>query len=156
MGNLYAKFKISSFKIEWSVCGGRRTDKWDAAPLYLRARLAKIFNNEYSKLLHRFACEDNNHVQYKLASNVNVRSMPLKESYHRSLWPLQITITLTGDTMFINFCNLGLKNCWLGIDQQTFSQVPLTILPWWPLILDSSRDGPWPDPTRPEHTFDLQ
>jgi len=36
---------------------------------------------------------------------------------------VQITITLTKSTLLIFFCNLGLKNCWLGrpgIEHTTF------------------------------------
>jgi len=48
------------------------------------------------------------------SGDVDARPTPFKESRHRSLWPLQITITLTESALLIFFCNPGLKNCWHG------------------------------------------
>jgi len=48
------------------------------------------------------------------SGDVDARSTPLKESRHRSLWSLQIIITLTESALLIFFCNSGLKNCLHG------------------------------------------
>jgi len=46
-------------------------------------------------------------------SDVIAPLTPLLESHHRSLWSLQISITLTKGALFF-FCNPGLKKCLHG------------------------------------------
>jgi len=48
------------------------------------------------------------------SSNGVARSLPLHETCHRSLWLLQITITLTEVLLLIFFCNPVVKNCCFG------------------------------------------
>jgi len=58
------------------------------------------------------------------SGNVDVRPTPLKESCHRSLWSLQITITLTESAYLTFFAIRGLKNCWherTGIEPTTLN-----------------------------------
>jgi len=48
------------------------------------------------------------------SGDVDAQPTPLWESCHRSLWPLQITITLTEGALLIFFAIPELKNCWHG------------------------------------------
>jgi len=48
-------------------------------------------------------CDNNNHLVHFIDSgDVDYRPTPLYESRHRSLWSLQITITLTEGALMIN------------------------------------------------------